>query len=376
MRHWIGVLRTASRDVFSVHHTAVGVAPLALCCFFHVLQWSLKMNPLLGRKEEMWSRNTVSTRSTSFFHQLEALTDLSWIGFEEWERQYSLKEWSGNGTGCPGGWWSHHHWRCSRKCGDVALRDVGSGQILMEDGWLDWMISEVFSNLDDSMILWLLDLCFLHHFYFVLCSLTPAYFSILWVFFFLLSSLTQHWLYCYLCISRLSSFLHSLYSLCLASLPCSWTALPWSVKWQHVPYTINWWNYSYSYGAQLQTNSRPPITHISKLLVAVLQCVAVMLPRAISSLRHPSISSLPRPSRYPSQTSPQHLAPSVCPTFLFPQGPSFPFSNTSSHCLTPCLPVGYDWTTWKRKDINKRQWIPKNLKKQKKKNKKNRHLKE
>ena len=27
-----------------------------------------------------------------------------------------LKEWSGIGTGCPGKWWSHHPWRCSKMC--------------------------------------------------------------------------------------------------------------------------------------------------------------------------------------------------------------------------------------------------------------------
>jgi len=25
-----------------------------------------------------------------------------------------LKEWSDIGTGCPGRWWSHHPWRCSK----------------------------------------------------------------------------------------------------------------------------------------------------------------------------------------------------------------------------------------------------------------------
>jgi len=24
------------------------------------------------------------------------------------------KEWSGIGTGCPGRWWSHHPWKCSK----------------------------------------------------------------------------------------------------------------------------------------------------------------------------------------------------------------------------------------------------------------------
>ena len=34
------------------------------------------------------------------------------------------KEWRGTGTGCPGRWWSHRPWRCSRT---VALRDAVSG---------------------------------------------------------------------------------------------------------------------------------------------------------------------------------------------------------------------------------------------------------
>jgi len=29
-------------------------------------------------------------------------------------RKHLLKEWSGFGTGCPGRWWSHHPWRCSK----------------------------------------------------------------------------------------------------------------------------------------------------------------------------------------------------------------------------------------------------------------------
>ena len=38
---------------------------------------------------------------------------------------------------------------------DVALRNVGSGHGGLG---LDWMIIEVFSNLNDSMILWVFDL--------------------------------------------------------------------------------------------------------------------------------------------------------------------------------------------------------------------------
>jgi len=32
--------------------------------------------------------------------------------------------WSGVGSGCPGYWWSHHPWRCSKKRVDVALWDL------------------------------------------------------------------------------------------------------------------------------------------------------------------------------------------------------------------------------------------------------------
>ena len=40
-----------------------------------------------------------------------------------------------------------------KRCGDVALRDMVSGMVVM--GWyLDWMILEVFSNLNDSVVLW------------------------------------------------------------------------------------------------------------------------------------------------------------------------------------------------------------------------------
>jgi len=55
-------------------------------------------------------------------------------------------------NGCPGRWWSHHPWRCSR---NVQMLYWGfSGEILMVGGWLDWVILEAFSNLGDSMILW------------------------------------------------------------------------------------------------------------------------------------------------------------------------------------------------------------------------------
>ena len=35
---------------------------------------------------------------------------------------------------------------------DVALRDVVWWVVLAADGWLDWMILEIFSNVNDSLI--------------------------------------------------------------------------------------------------------------------------------------------------------------------------------------------------------------------------------
>jgi len=29
-------------------------------------------------------------------------------------KHFLAEEWSGTGTGCPGRWWSHHPWRCSK----------------------------------------------------------------------------------------------------------------------------------------------------------------------------------------------------------------------------------------------------------------------
>jgi len=40
-----------------------------------------------------------------------------------------------------------------KKCVDVVLRSIVKGEILVVGGWLNWMILEVFSNLDDSVIL-------------------------------------------------------------------------------------------------------------------------------------------------------------------------------------------------------------------------------
>jgi len=61
------------------------------------------------------------------------------------------KEWQGIGTGCPGRWWCHHPWRCSRKGADAALRDVvkSTHRYRLMVG-LD--VASGLSNLNDSMI--------------------------------------------------------------------------------------------------------------------------------------------------------------------------------------------------------------------------------
>jgi len=61
------------------------------------------------------------------------------------------KEQSGTGVGCLGVV-GPPSLQVFQSHGDVALRDVGSGEILMVGGRLDWMILEVFSNRGDSMI--------------------------------------------------------------------------------------------------------------------------------------------------------------------------------------------------------------------------------
>jgi len=63
----------------------------------------------------------------------------------------SLKEWSGTGTGCPGRWWSHHPWRCSRNLYRLYLWTWFSGEILLVNGWLDRRSCRSFPTL---LILW------------------------------------------------------------------------------------------------------------------------------------------------------------------------------------------------------------------------------
>ena len=63
----------------------------------------------------------------------------------------SQKEWWGIGTGCPGGWWSHCPWRCSRK-GQMWHWETWLVGMVGIDWWLDWMILVIFLNFNDSMI--------------------------------------------------------------------------------------------------------------------------------------------------------------------------------------------------------------------------------
>jgi len=61
-------------------------------------------------------------------------------------------EWSGTGPGCPVQWWSHHPWRVQKKC-RCGTSGHGLAGMVVLGGWLDLMIIEVFSNLNDSMAL-------------------------------------------------------------------------------------------------------------------------------------------------------------------------------------------------------------------------------
>ena len=77
------------------------------------------------------------------------------------KKKTSQKEWWGSGTGCPGEWWSHRPWRCSRNTWmwqwgtwlgmSWPLDSDGHGGNELATGL---HILEVFSNHNDSMILW------------------------------------------------------------------------------------------------------------------------------------------------------------------------------------------------------------------------------
>lgn len=65
----------------------------------------------------------------------------------------SQKQWWGIRTGCPGRWWTHCPWRCSRRR-YMWNWGIWSRAVTGIVSWLDYMILVLFSNLNDSMILW------------------------------------------------------------------------------------------------------------------------------------------------------------------------------------------------------------------------------
>lgn len=65
----------------------------------------------------------------------------------------SLRGWSGIGTCCPGKWWYHHPWKCSKGVFPKKLY-LGTQYIGEYGEQLEIMILEVFFNRNDSMILW------------------------------------------------------------------------------------------------------------------------------------------------------------------------------------------------------------------------------
>ena len=92
---------------------------------------------------------------------------LSWVTVVRWERMgtsctrggsgwilgktSSQKEWWGIGMGFPRRWWSCSPWRCLRK---REMSHLGLVAVLVVGGQLDLVILAVFSNINDSVILW------------------------------------------------------------------------------------------------------------------------------------------------------------------------------------------------------------------------------
>jgi len=68
-------------------------------------------------------------------------------GFD-WILGKILKEWSGIGTGSPGKWWSFHQKTCRH--GTSGLHGL-VGMVVLCWQW-DWIILEVFTNRNDSII--------------------------------------------------------------------------------------------------------------------------------------------------------------------------------------------------------------------------------
>ena len=71
----------------------------------------------------------------------------------------TLKEWSGTGMGCPGTWWSHRPWKCSRNVWTLCWGTWFSENYWWwVDGWTRWSCGS-FSTL---VILWFYEAIRIH----------------------------------------------------------------------------------------------------------------------------------------------------------------------------------------------------------------------
>ena len=79
-------------------------------CSISMPSYSFSFKPLIGL---LWSHLVIAfhlPKHTSLMASSCIRGGLGWI----LGKISLLKEWSGIGTGCPGRWWSHHSWRCSK----------------------------------------------------------------------------------------------------------------------------------------------------------------------------------------------------------------------------------------------------------------------
>jgi len=79
------------------------------------------VSPLTLVAEEGWFIVEVRYRSKIVRYQCEKVPYMNTVRKTyqgrfrlEVRKTASPKEWSGTAAGCPGGWWNHCHWSCSR----------------------------------------------------------------------------------------------------------------------------------------------------------------------------------------------------------------------------------------------------------------------